>query len=130
QSRKMTIDLVCGSIGVSANQHEAIDLAARHGFESVGVDGGYLASLSDDQIAELRGLLKAKGLVLGAAGLPVEFRRDQSRFEDTLEGLPSVASGLRRAGVERMSTWLSPCDDKLTYLENWHQHTARLREVA
>jgi sugar phosphate isomerase/epimerase len=67
---------------------------------------------------------------LGAAGLPVEFRRDQSRFEDTLKGLPSVASGLRRAGVERMSTWLSPCDDKLTYLENWHQHTARLREVA
>ena len=42
--RKMTMDLVCGNIGVSASQREAIELAARHGFESVGADGGFLAS--------------------------------------------------------------------------------------
>ena len=41
----MTIDLMCGSIGVSAKQPEAVELAARHVFESVGVDAGYLASL-------------------------------------------------------------------------------------
>ncbi|HYG33314.1 MAG TPA: sugar phosphate isomerase/epimerase, partial [Clostridia bacterium] len=57
--RKMTIDLVCGAIGVSANQREAIELAAKHGFESVGVDAGYMASLSDDQLAELKASMKA-----------------------------------------------------------------------
>jgi sugar phosphate isomerase/epimerase len=126
----MTIDLVCGSIGVSANQREAIELAVRHGFESVGVDGAYLASLSEDQIAEVKALVKAKGLVFGAAGLPVEFRRDQLRFEEGMKNLPSVAAGLQRAGLDRISTWLSPCDDKLTYLQNFRHHAARLREVA
>ena len=130
QNRKMTIDLVCGSIGVSANQREAIDLAARHGFESVGVDGKFLASLSDDQLAETKSLIKSKGLVFGAAGMPVEFRRDQVRFEESMKELPTVAAGLQRAGLDRISTWLMPCDDKLTYLENFHQHAARLREVA
>src|SRR5215831_7432929 len=67
KNRKMTIDLVCGAIGVSANQREAIELAARHGFESVGVDGSYLASLSEDQLAELKSVLKTKGVVFGAA---------------------------------------------------------------
>ena len=38
----MTMDLVCGAIGVSATQREAIELAARHGFESVEAHGDYL----------------------------------------------------------------------------------------
>jgi sugar phosphate isomerase/epimerase len=130
RNRKMTMDLVCGAIGVSANQREAIELAARHGFESVGVDGNYLASLSDDQLAELKGFLKSKGLVFGAAGLPVEFRSDQARFEEGMKGLPTVAGGLQRAGLDRISTWLMPCDDKLTYLQNFRQHATRLRKVA
>jgi sugar phosphate isomerase/epimerase len=130
KSRQMTIDLVCGAIGVSASQREAIELAARHGFESVGVDGAFLASLSDDQLAELKALLKSKGLAFGAAGLPVEFRRDQSKFEESMKGLPGVASGLQRAGLDRISTWLTPCDGKRTYLQNFHQHAARLGEVA
>ncbi len=128
--RKMTIDLVCGAIGVSAGQREGIELASRHGFESVGVDGAFLASLSNDQLSELQALLKTKNLVFGAAGLPVEFRREQARFEETLKGLPKVASGLQRAGLDRISTWLTPCDSQRTYLENFRQHASRLREVA
>lgn len=130
KNRKMTIDLVCGSIGVSAGQREAIDLAAKHGFESVGADGGFLASLSDDQLAELKSSMKGKNLVFGAAGLSVEFRQDQAKFEETLKGLPKIAAGLQRAGVDRISTWLTPCDGKVTYVQNFRQHAARLREVA
>ena len=130
KNRKMTIDLVCGSIGVSANQTEAIDLAARHGFESVGVDAHFIAGLAEEKLAELKQSMKSKGLVFGAAGLPVEFRRDQLRFEESLRALPSVAAGLQRAGLDRISTWLTPCSDDLTYLENFRQHASRLREVA
>ena len=128
--RKMTIDLTCGNIGVSANQHDAIELAARHGFESVGADGGYLVSLSEDQLAELKALLKSKGLVFGAAGLPLEFRQDNTKFEESLKGLPKIATGLERVGVDRIGTWLTPCDGKLTYVQNFRQHAARLREAA
>lgn len=128
--RKMTLDLVCGNIGVSANQREAIELAARYGFESVGADGGFLASLSDQQVTELKSFMKAKGIVFGAAGLPVEFRRDEAHFREGMAGLPKFAAGLQRAGVDRVATWLMPCHDTLPYLQNLRQHTARLREVA
>lgn len=127
--RKMTIDLVCGNLGVSANQREAIELAARHGFESVGADGGYLASLTDDQAAELKSVLSSKGLRFGAAGLPLEFRRDEERFRESLKTLPKFAAGLKRAGVARVGTWLTPCDDHLTYVQNFRQHALRLREA-
>lgn len=130
KNRRMTIDLLCGAIGVSANQTEAIELAARHGFESVGVDGAYLATLSDDQIAELKASLKARNLVFGAAGLPVEFRHDQLRFKEGINALPKVAAGLQRTGLDRMSTWIMPCDDRLTYRQNFQQHVSRLKEVA
>lgn len=126
----MTIDLMCGSIGVSARQPEAIELAARHGFESVGADAGFLASVADAQLSELRASLKEKNLVFGAAGLPVEFRQDQGKFEESMKGLPAVARGLQRAGVDRIATWLTPCDGKLTYVQNFRQHSVRLREVA
>ena len=130
KQRKTTIDLVCGNIGVSANQREAIELAARHGFESVGADGAFLASLSDDQVSELKSFMKAKGIVFGAAGLPVEFRRDDDQFRKGLEDLPKFAAGLHRAGVDRVATWLMPCHDTLPYLQNYRQHVTRLREVA
>jgi sugar phosphate isomerase/epimerase len=128
--RKMTIDLTCGSIGVSANQQQAIELAARHGFESVAADGAYLSSASDAQLSALKATMQAKKLVFGSAGLPVEFRQDENRFRDSLKGLAGFATGLQRAGVTRAATWLSPCDAKLTYLQNFRQHAARLREVA
>jgi sugar phosphate isomerase/epimerase len=128
--RKMTIDLVCGNIGISANQREAIELATRHGFESVGADGAYLASLSDDQMVELKSFMTSKRVVFGAAGLPVEFRRDEARFQESMKSFPKFADGLRRAGVDRVSTWLTPCHETLTYLQNFRQHAARLRSVA
>jgi len=130
KKRKMTLDLVCGNIGVSASQLEAIELAARHGFESVGADGAYLASLAGNQLADLKALMKSKGLVFGAAGLPVDFRQDQARFEEGLKKLPAIAAGLQRAGVDRVTTWIRPGHDQLTYLQNFRQHASRLRQVA
>jgi len=126
----MTMDLVCGAIGVSANQLEAIDLAARHGFESVGANEGFLASITETDLEKLKSTLKSKSLVFGAAGLPVEFRRDDARFDEGLKSMPGIAAGLRRAGVGRVSTWVSPCDGKVTYVQNFRQHARRLREVA
>ena len=126
----MTIDLVGGAIGVSGNQMELIELAARHGFESVEAKPHDLAVLDNTQREELLQRMNAKGLVWGAAGLPVDFRQDEERFQDDLKKLPGLMEGLRKVGASRVGTWLSPCDDTLTYLQNFKQHTRRLREIS
>jgi sugar phosphate isomerase/epimerase len=130
RGRKMTIDLVCGNIGVSAKQPEAIELAIKFGFESVGADAQFLCALSAEDLAQLQSGMKSKGLVFGAANLPVEFRRDEAKFRDSVSQLPRIAAGLQRAGVFRICTWLTPSDGQLTYIQNFRQHAARLREVA
>jgi sugar phosphate isomerase/epimerase len=129
-NRKMTMSLSPGAIGVSVNQREAIELAAKHGFEAVEAYGSYLTSLSDGQLADLRGLMKDKGIVFGVASLPVEFRKDDTAFAAGMKALPPLAAGLKRAGVTRMTTYVMPCHDSLTYLNNFKLHASRIREVA
>ncbi len=128
--RQFTMDLVCGAIGVNADQREAIRLAHAHGFESVGPSPQFLAELSDGQLDELLGDLRAKRLVWGAAGLPVNFRRDEAVFRTELNALPRLAKALQRAGVSRVSTWISPSHQELTYVQNFREHASRLREIA
>jgi sugar phosphate isomerase/epimerase len=128
-ARKFTMDLVCGNLGVSAKLPEAIALAHRFGFESVAPDIGFLRSSSESQLSELRDGLKAKKLVWGAAGLSVDFRGSQASFEKGLTNLADEAAALRRAGASRIGTWISPAHKSLTYLANFNQHAARLREV-
>lgn len=129
--RRMTIALTPGSIGVSVgSQRELNDLAHRHRFEAVEPRGEELAAMSPDQLSEILADLRSKKLVWAAAGLSVEFRRDDETFRKGLAGLPKLAAGLQRAGVTRVGTWLSPSHGELTYRRNFQQHTARLREVA
>jgi sugar phosphate isomerase/epimerase len=126
----MQLQLSCGALGIRANQRQAIDLAAKFGFDATDADGGYLAGLSDGEMEELLGYMRTKKVAWGLAGLPVDFRRDDALFRKGMDGLPAFASGLRRAGVQRVTTWISPGSNSLPYLANMRQHTARLREVA
>ena len=128
--RRMTIDLICGNLGVKATQREAIDLARRHGFESVFPDAGELARLSDSEVAAVHAELKAAGLVFGAAFLAVDFRKDEDTFARDLAALPAYARTLQRAGVRRTGTWLPPSSDSLTYRQYFKQTARRLRDVA
>jgi sugar phosphate isomerase/epimerase len=128
--RRMTIDLICGNLGVKATQREAIDLARRHGFESVFPDAGELARLSDPEVAAIRADLEAARLVFGAAFLGVDFRKDDETFARGVSELPAYARALQRAGVRRTGTWLPPSSDSLTYLQHFKQTARRLREVA
>lgn len=128
--RKMTLDLVCGNIGVKVPQREAVELAIAHGFETVGAQATDLERMADAEVSELRALLKAKGLGWGAANLPVDFRKDEETFRRTSEGLPAFARAVKRAGVIRVSTWLSPSSDTVTYRRNFAAVSGRLRETA
>lgn len=126
----MTINLMPGMIGVRANQREVIELAHAHGFESVEAMGGELARMSEDEIKELLASMRGKGVVFGAAGLPVDFRGEESKFEEGLLELPKIADGLKRAEVTRMGTWIMPGHNTLTHLQNLKQHAKRLRQIA
>ena len=130
RTRKFTIDLVGGAIGVEASPAELIRLAVKHGFESVQPNSRYLGQLTDQQLAELRSQMKTDGLVWGAAGMPVEFRGDQPTFENHLKNLPKAVASYQRAGVTRISTYLKPFHEKLTYNQNFKQHATRLKSIA
>jgi sugar phosphate isomerase/epimerase len=126
--RKFTMDLTPGAIGVNGNQTEVIELAAKHGFESVQPNSGYLTSLEDAGRKQLAAMMQDKGIVWGAAGLTVEFRKDEDTFKAGLKELPAIARAMQLAGVDRVSTWLMPRHDELTYVDNFRQHARRLRE--
>ncbi len=125
--RSFTLDLNWRSVGVQADQRQAVDYAAKYGFESVGADAGFLSTLDDAGREDLAAQMQQAGVVWGAAGLPVDFRRDEASFEQGLKKLPATALALQQAGVTRVGTWLSPFHDELTYLANFRQHTRRLR---
>jgi hypothetical protein len=52
---------------------------------------------------------------LGAAALPVGFRQDSDTFNHGLKKLPSVAATLRRSSIWRVSAWVLPSSNHLTY---------------
>lgn len=129
--RKFKLALTPGSIGVTVqSQRELNALAQRHGFEAVEPRPAEIAAMTAEQIAETQADLGAKKLVWAAAGLPVDFRKDEATFREGLAQLPKIAAGLQRAGVQRVGTWLGPSSDELTYRANFRQHAARLGEVA
>ncbi len=126
----MTMDLVCGNIGVAANQKRAIELAGRFGFESVGAKAEELGSSSLHELEEIAHELRSNGLVFGASGLPVDFRSGEERYRGSLAKLAPIAKNLQIAGVSRVGTWISPSHSELDYRANFQQHRRRLSEIA
>ncbi|MCE2861358.1 MAG: sugar phosphate isomerase/epimerase [Opitutaceae bacterium] len=131
QVRRMRVALVPGSIGVTAaSQRELIGLARRHGFEAVEPRATELAAAGPGEIAAIRSGLADAKLVWAATSLSVDFRKDDATFRSGLAELPRLAAGLRRAGADRIGTWIPPSHDTLTYRPNLVLHASRLREVA
>lgn len=129
--RKFTLCLSLGMIGVSGNEQQLVDWAAQYGFESLEPPTSHLTGgLSKGDLKAYREKMKSRNLAWGAAGLPVEFRRGESDFEQGMKSLPSFAQSLQSAEITRVATWLMPSDPAVTYMANFRMHVRRLREVA
>lgn len=122
--------LVCRSLCVEATQFEAIELAQRHGFDSVEARADELARLSEDELQRLLDDLLAKGLRFGLAGMPIDLRHDPECFADGMRQLPRFAQILQRCGVTRLGSSIVPFHDELPYAANFKQHVERLGAVA
>jgi len=125
---KMKLCLSPGAIGVKAAPRDLVALALKHGFDAIEPPGDFLARLTAAELGEFRASMK--GLAWGAAGFPVDFRGDDEKFKASLAQLPAKAAALQRAGVECVSTWLSPSHNELPREENFQRHATRLRESA
>jgi sugar phosphate isomerase/epimerase len=130
RAQGMSLQLSCGAIGVKASQPEAIDYAAKFGFDSVDADGKYLGSLPDAELKRLLDIMREKKVEWAIAGLPVDFRKDDAAFTESMKTFPAFAAGLQRAGVKNITTWISPASPDRTYLDNMRTHARRLREAA
>ena len=123
-------NLAPGHIGVRANQRQALEYAVKYGFDSITPNLGEFQNKSNAEIREWVEIMKEKGIRYGAGGLPVEFRRDEERFQKDLERLPKQANILRQLGVTRIATWITPGHRELTYIQNFERHKRRFGEVA
>ncbi|HEV2493636.1 MAG TPA: sugar phosphate isomerase/epimerase family protein [Terriglobia bacterium] len=130
QPREFYTVLSLGRLGFSGTFEESVALAHQYGFEGVDPDAALFARLSDEDLKRRLDDLASKKLRLGAAGLPVDFRKDEATFNEGLKRLPDAAKALARAGVKRVSTWVLPSSNELTYLQNFRVHACRLRECA
>ena len=125
-TRKFTVAFVPGSIGIKADQGRSIELAARHGFESVQPFG---LQLLDEGSARYVDALRGNGLKWAAARLTLSLRSDEATYTEGLKNLPNVAKALHESGVTRVTTAVSSSSDDLNYLDNFKLHTRRLRDV-
>jgi len=119
-----------GHIGVKANQQQALEYAVKYGFGGISPSDGEFANKSAAEIGDWVGLMKQKGIRYGAAGLPVEFRRDEAQFNKDMAQLPKRAALLKQLGVTRVATWILPGHNELTYLQHFKILETRFREVA
>jgi sugar phosphate isomerase/epimerase len=119
-----------GNLGISMNQAQSLEYAARYGFEGIAPSEAEFEGKSAAEIGEWVAAMKEKGIRYGAAGLPVEFRQGEDRFAADLALLPGRAGLMRQLGVHRVATWILPGHNDLTYLQNFKQHRMRLGEVA
>lgn len=130
QTVKFYTNLAPGHIGVRADQQQALDYAVKYGIEGIAPNPGEFENKSAAEIGEWVQTMKARGVRYGAAGLPVEFRRDEDRFRSDLAGLPKTAGLMNQLGVTRVATWVMPGHNELTYLQNFKMLEQRFREVA
>lgn len=130
-TRKMKVCLNTGNIGVKANLQQQIEYAAGYGFEAVDPNINELAALSDSAMSRLLDELAAKQLVFGSLAQSVPMTQPDEKFSEWMKtSLTGWARTLQRARMTRFCTWVSPSDNRLTYLQNFKLHTRRVRDVA
>jgi len=130
KERLFKVSLNPGAIGVTLNQQQLLDAAIQYQFEAI---VPLLTDLEQTD-ASTRKALMAKmqqhNITWDATNLPVEFRKDQATFQQGLTQLKKYGAVMQELNIQSCSTWIMPTHESLTYLENFKQHSSRLKETA
>ncbi|WP_405113336.1 sugar phosphate isomerase/epimerase family protein [Paenibacillus sp. FSL K6-1217] len=101
--------LTLSGLGAVESDERFIELAGNGGFQAVDLDArGLIQRLGVDGA---RAKLQQHGIVIGAIGLPVEWRADEDRFRAGLTGLTEAAAAARSLGCTRCCTYILPSTD-------------------
>lgn len=96
---------------VSGKKVEWRDFAAlAHYFGFPGVDVDLIPAMKEGA-EQTKDFLASKSLKPAVVGCPVNFREDDTKFNDTLKALPDAARFAATIGCLRMTTWVSPSFD-------------------
>lgn len=128
--RQFKICLNPGSIGVQLSQQELLDSAIQYGFEAIVPYADQLATMRDRGLDGFLLKMQENNISWGTANLPVQFRGSAPDFRSDFSRLNEAAHALELSGAKRMSTWIMPTHNELSYRRNFDRHTRRLKEVA
>jgi len=124
-------NLSTGAIGVKATFVEAVEFAARFGFQGIDFSIEEVEQLVDTRgEAFVRKLLNDAGVRLGSWGPPVNWRTDEASWRADLALLARRAALARDLGSDRSSTWIMPGDNERDFDANYAFHLQRLRPLA
>jgi sugar phosphate isomerase/epimerase len=120
-----------GAIGVKADLAETIALAQRHGFSAIDVPMGEVRRLADAEgVAAVAARFHAAGVRFGPWGLPVDWRSDDTKFQQGLTELPDFAALGQQLGATRVNTWVLPGQNDRTAQEQFDYLLQRFRPIA
>ncbi|MFC0334650.1 sugar phosphate isomerase/epimerase family protein [Paenibacillus sepulcri] len=101
--------LTRAGLGSSWSNEEFIRKAAEYGFESVDIDAkSLIGTLGSEGAASL---LAETGIVIGAIGLPVDWRSTDAEFRQTLPALAESAAAAAALNCTRCVTYILPSTD-------------------
>ena len=121
-----------GAMGLKpANLQEAIDIAARAGFEGVEFSAAEVADLIDSRgVEHVNRMFTDAGIRPAGWGMPLDWRGDKSKWREGLESLPRLAKAAESIGCGRTMTWIMPCSNDRPYDENRRFHIERFKPAS
>ena len=96
-------------LGSIESEERMIELASAYGFQAVDLDAAAL--IARHGVDGARSLLQQHGIVLGAIGLPVEWRTTEEAFRQGLEKLATYAAAAAALGGTSCCTYILPSTD-------------------
>ena len=74
-----------GAIGAKLDQQALLKAAVQYGFEAIVAMPSQLAEMNDRQLDAFLSEMKSKGISWGSAGLPLDFRKSETKFREGLK---------------------------------------------
>jgi sugar phosphate isomerase/epimerase len=119
-----------GAIGIQASLTEGMELAKAAGFQGLDINIGEVAKLVEEESADyVKKLFDDADLKMGAWGLPVNWRGDESELRQGLENLRRLAKVAQSVGCNRLSTWILSFSEDKPFKENFDFHVQRFRPI-